>query len=187
MINNNQKYLHTQFGTVYKNNDGYYQIKTKSEGNYLKLWHRLIFEKFYKTKIPKGYIIHHKNGNRNDNCILNLQLMKENEHNRISNLGRKLSEETKLKISQAQLGEKHHFFGKKFSDEHKNKISKSISKTKNKTGYYRVSKQDALDCKQGFRWCYAYNEHGKQKYIKSVDIKKLEEKVKDKGLEWFKF
>jgi hypothetical protein len=41
--------------------------------------------------------------------------------------------------------------------------------------------------KQGFFWRYRYYEDGKQKSINSVDIKKLEEKVKMKGLLWIDF
>ena len=49
-------------------------------------------------------------------------------------------------------------------------------------GYYKINTS-----KQGFRWRYEYFEDGKQKSIKSVDIEKLEEKVKAKGLLWRKF
>ena len=61
------------------------------------------------------------------------------------------------------------------------------SKSRNKTGYYRVSKLKDNHCKQGFIWRYIYFEDGKQKVICSVDINKLEEKVKNKGLKWLKF
>ena len=113
--------------------------------------------------------------------------MKENKHNQMHNIGRQHTNKSKQKMSKAKLGENHHYYGKQFSEQHKNKISKGISKTKNKSGYYRVYKQKALDCKQGFQWCYAYRENNKTKRIKSVDIKKLEQKVKAKGLEWIKF
>lgn len=90
--------------------------------------------------------------------------------------GRKLSQKTKNKISEARLG-------MKLSDKYK--INKS--KTVNTSEYYHVYKQNRKQCKQGFTWAYRYYEDGKQKMIVSVDIKKLEEKVRAKGLKWLKF
>ena len=77
--------------------------------------------------------------------------------------------------------------GRKHTPETKTKISKIISKANNTSGYYRVHKSNDKRYKQGFRWTYRYNEDGKRKSIYSVDIKKLEEKVRAKGLEWIKF
>lgn len=89
--------------------------------------------------------------------------------------GRKLSQKTREKLSKAHLG-------KKLPD--KQKIS--ISKTLNTSGYYRVCKLNDKSCKQGFVWAYRYYKNGKQKKISSVDIEKLEEKVRAKGLKWLK-
>ena len=55
--------------------------------------------------------------------------------------------------------------------------------SKHNTGYYRVSKSVR---KNGFSWRYVYPENGKQRSILNRDIKKLEEKVKSKGLPWFR-
>jgi hypothetical protein len=44
--------------------------------------YRLLWEKNY-GKIPKGYQIHHKNGNHEDNRIENLELIKEEDHRKI--------------------------------------------------------------------------------------------------------
>ena len=121
--------------------------------------------------------------------------------------GFKHSLETRRKISEAHTGkhkgEKNHMFGKHLSEEAKRKISESkkgkcrgkhsletrrkISEATNTTGYYRVSKPKNKSMKQGFIWTYNYYEKGKKKVIYSSDLKKLEEKVKAKGLEWFKF
>ena len=66
-------------------------------------------------------------------------------------------------------------------------IDTSRDATKNKTGFYRVSKEKKSDCKQGFCYTYKYpDNNGKQKSIRSVDLKKLEIKVKEKGLTWRK-
>jgi hypothetical protein len=51
----------------------------------------------------------------------------------------------------------------------------------NKTGYFRVHKMKKSNCKQGFVWRYSYyDDNGKRKSITSVDIKKLEKKLKQK-------
>lgn len=107
--------------------------------------------------------------------------------------GRKFSQETKEKISKSMSGRKlsqktreklsKSHLGKKLPD--KQKIS--ISKTLNTSGYYRVCKLNDKSCKQGFVWAYRYYKNGKQKKISSIDIKKLEEKVRAKGLKWLKF
>lgn len=176
--------LHTKFGTAKITNNKYYQILSPTKPEYyLKYLHRLIWEDFYKCKIPKNFIIHHKNGIKTDNCILNLQLIKASEHSILHNKGNKLSDETRQKLSKSHMGKKNHFYGKKHTDKSKIKISKN----KNTTGYFRVYKSKEKGCKNGFRWVYRYKEQGKQKSIKSVDLKKLEEKVKAKGLKWIKF
>ena len=64
------------------------------------------------------------------------------------------------------------------------KLSKSISKSKNSVGLYRVSKLKDTCCKQGFRWRYTYYENGKSHLISSTTIKKLKEKVLKQKLEW---
>ena len=93
--------LKTKFGNVKIGKMGYYHVTSSKEGNYGKLWHRLIFKDFYGSEIPDGFIVHHKNGNKLDNCILNLQLMRDNEHKRLHNQGNYHSEETKRKIGDA--------------------------------------------------------------------------------------
>ena len=119
---------------------------------------------------------------------------------REANKGKKLSKETKQKISKSKKGQEPWNKGKstpdktkkKLSEAHKGKIlsdkhKESISKSNNTSGYYRVSKHKDKKYKQGFYWRYEYYEHGKYKTISSINIKKLEEKVKSKGLKWLKF
>ena len=101
--------------------------------------------------------------------------------------GRKLSQKTKDKLSKINSGENHPIYGKKRTQETKEKISKTLSKAHNTSGYYRVRKEKNSECKQGFVWRYEYREDGRKKRISSVDIKKLEKKVKAKDLEWIKF
>jgi len=45
----------------------------------LKPEHRVLFELFF-GKIPEGFVIHHKNRIKEDNRLLNLELMRLDEH-----------------------------------------------------------------------------------------------------------
>lgn len=85
--------LNTKYGKVRINKKGYYRIITSKEGNWGKYLHRLIFEDFYGY-IPNGYDVHHKNGNKLDNCILNLQLIRHDKHTSIHHKHKKVSPET---------------------------------------------------------------------------------------------
>ena len=78
------KTLHTKWGTANVGAKGYYFISSGKEGNNQKKLHRLIYEDFYGD-VPSNYIIHHKNGNKLDNCILNLQIMSKFEHDNLNN------------------------------------------------------------------------------------------------------
>lgn len=97
-----------------------------------------------------------------------------------ANKGKTLSEEAKKKMSEARKGEKHSMFGK-----HHSKNTKiEISKARNTTGFYSVSIQPHPSAKQGFCFRYNYTKNKKRKAIYSVSIFKLEQKVRDAGLEW---
>lgn len=213
--------MKTKWGNARINKNGYYHITSKKEGNCGKLLHRLIWEDFWRTEIPVGYVIHHRDHNPSNNCILNLQLMRHEDHVSLHNKGkfvsyetrrrmsenncrywenkklpdeikRKISEgnkgknhseESKKKMSEAKKGENHWNYGKYLSDETQLKMSMA----QNTSGYFRVSKVKTKKVKQGFSWQYQYYENGNQKKISSVDIEKLEYKVKAKGLKWIKF
>ena len=149
--------MKTKFGNAILNNKGYYQIKSRKEGNHNKYLHRLIFEEFY-GEIPNGYHVHHKDENPSNNCILNLQLVKADNHRTIHHKGRRLT------------------------DEHKLKISNSLSNSNDNP--FRVYKKKRKDCKQGFSWEYSYYEKGKRRYISSVNLQTLKDKVIAKGLLW---
>ena len=97
--------------------------------------------------------------------------------------GKKLSQKTRKKMSKAKSGKRHYMYGKK----HTQKTREKISKARNTTGYYRVYKQKGSQYKQGFTYKYLYYENGEHCAIYSVDLEKLEQKVKAKGLEWIKF
>ena len=93
------KKLHTKFGTAKIGSHGYYIITNTKKGHYQKFLHRAIFEDFY-GEIPEGYYVHHKNEDKTDNCILNLQLISASEHNTLHKKGKPLSEETKKRMSE---------------------------------------------------------------------------------------
>ena len=97
-----------------------------------------------------------------------------------SKKGKTHSEETKKKISESLKGENNPMYGKTHSEE----ARKKISEAQNTTGFYRVSKQKDNNYKQGFTWRYKYPYKSTKKSISSIDLKKLEEKVKKEGLEW---
>ena len=206
------KTLNTKFGKAKANKDGHYVIISRTEGNKNKYLHRLIWEDFYGKKIPKGYVIHHLNHHKDDNRIQNLQCCDKRNHSRFhgknlsdesrnkireANVGKTIPHETRLKISEANKGKKRsdetrqkmrenhskYWEGKKFDETHRLKMSKSH----NSSGYFRVHKQLNKKCKQGFTWIYRYYEDGKQNSISSVDIERLEAKVRAKGLKWLKF
>ena len=69
---------------------------------------------------------------------------------------------------------------------HSRLVKMGVDSSRNTIGYFRVFKKKEKSYKQGFRWVYQYCEGDKRKSISSVDLSKLEEKVKAKGLEWRK-
>lgn len=181
--------LKTKWGNAKVNAKGYYQITSRKEGYEGQYLHRLIFEAHY-GKIPKGIVIHHLDENPLNNHINNLKAVPLSEHTSMHTVGEnnpmygrtgeksvrygvKLTEETKQKISKTHTG-------KILSDEHK----KKLSEVANTSGIKNVYKKNDPRCKQGFIWAYQYYVGKKRKCFASVDIKKLEEKVKSHGLPW---
>ena len=184
--------MKTKYGSTYIK-EGYHRISSKKEGNKGKYLHRVIFEDFY-GEIPEGYVVHHKDGDKTNNCIMNLQLMKRSDH-----------------VSLHESGENHHFYGKNLTPDHRKKLSENhadttgenngmygkkhplsrlevFSKSHNDSGIFRVSKKRCDSCKQGFTWQYRYyDENNCRKTVMSVDLSKLKEKVLAKGLKWIEF
>ena len=202
------KTINTKFGIARISNDGYWRITSSKEGNNGKRLHRLIFEDYHKCTLLPNAVIHHRDGNKLNNRYENLELMSRGEHSILHHKGennhmwgKNHSDETKQKISEnnarywedKKLSDEHkrklsensarYWEDKKFSDEHKMKISESH----NTSGYFRVYKHKNNTCKQGFIWRYSYYDDDKKKAISSISLKKLEEKVKAKGLPWLKF
>lgn len=168
------KILHTKFGTARIDNKKYYRITSGKEGNNKKLLHRLMFEDFY-GRIPEGCNVHHKDGNKLNNCIMNLQMLTHFQH-----------------LSLHKTGENHPLYGKPPEDNpfynKKHKISSrlAMSKAKSTTGYFRVTKHKDKKYKTGFRYRYKYPKNNKIKSISSGDLNTLKKKVLSKGLHWIK-
>ena len=158
--------IKTKYGNASINN-GYYRIRSNEYGFRGQFLHRLIMAEQLGCGIPKNYHVHHIDGNKLNNKIENLQTITPEEHTRLHT-----------------TGENHPMYGKYHSDDSKQKMSES----QNSSGYFRVCKYKDNTCKQGFTYCYRYyDEDGRRKSISSVDIEKLEEKVKSRGLEWVVF
>lgn len=99
---------------------GYHTVAKKG---YL---HRLIWE-YYNHKIPEGYVVHHKDFNKNNNKISNLELMSAKEHKAYH-----IREAQSRGKMLAGYDDKNPFYGKKHSFKSKllNRFSKSGSNKK---------------------------------------------------------
>lgn len=162
--------IKTRFGKAKIYHDGYYRITSRKEGNHNKQLHRVIYEDYHKCTILPNGVIHHKDKNRTNNNIDNLELMDSFEHLSLHHTDE----------NYGLVGENHPNYGKNHSD----KSMVQMSKTRTATGYYRVSKDKKHDVNQGFVWKYQYYIDGKRKSIVSVNLKDLKDKVVSKGLDW---
>lgn len=59
--------------------------------------HRLTMEAELEEGIPDGFYVHHKNGDKLDNRLSNLEIIKASEHQSLHNKGRKQSKEHIMK------------------------------------------------------------------------------------------
>lgn len=155
--------LATRFGNVLINKNGYYAVCSEKEGNFNKLLHRLIYEEHYGIKIPNNCCIHHINGDKLDNRISNLQMMTRREHSKLHN-----------------TGENNPFFDKNIPFDSK----LDLSKNRNTTGFFRVSKKRNSSYKKGYVWQYRYYYKGEIKIIYGNTLEKLYRNVVANGLEW---
>jgi len=75
----------TEFGNAYKRKDGYYQISSGIHQG--KLLHRLVYENNFGS-IPKGFHIHHIDGNKENNVPGNLMILSKSNHHSMHMKGR---------------------------------------------------------------------------------------------------
>lgn len=66
--------------------------------------HRYIMEQHIGRKLSRNEVVHHKNGDKRDNRIENLEIMSLSEHTKKHKTGKAHSEKTKQKLSMAMLG-----------------------------------------------------------------------------------
>ena len=152
------KVINTKFGKAKIYEDYYIIVGGVNDGKKL---HRLIYESFHKVCLLPKTIIHHIDGNKQNNCILNLEALTWGEHTILHRTGKKHSEETKLKISNSKKG-------RKMTDAEKKHLSEV------------TTIKEPRIIKIGFA------ENGKQRYalkmngkilMKSVDLKRLQKEL----------
>lgn len=83
--------------------------------------HRHIMEENLGRKLTRYEVVHHKNGNKRDNRIENLEIMSLSEHTRLHKIGKSLSNETKEKIKKSRFG-KPNIACRKLSNENVEKL-----------------------------------------------------------------
>lgn len=69
--------------------------------------HRYIMECHLGRKLSSNEVIHHKDNNRQNNCLDNLELMTRSEHAKLHSKDRILSDETKKKLSEIFTGHRN--------------------------------------------------------------------------------
>jgi len=164
--------IQTKWGNAYLH-QGYYRISSMEyRGESL---HKLIYEDYHKCTVIYGHI-HHIDGNKTNNNPENLILLTPSEHAKITQDFRKYGNRKENPLI-PRVSEK---------DEDYWKYSNQLSVDRNTTGYLHVYKQVCPRWSQGFTWKYTWRENGKLKTLESTNIKKLEAKVKAKGLPWQK-
>lgn len=72
-----RKYGLPKEGTIRINNMGYPEVFTRG---LFRPEHRIVFEKHLNRKLVKGEVIHHRDGNKLNNRIENLQLLVKDSH-----------------------------------------------------------------------------------------------------------
>ena len=102
-------------GGVYKNDSGYFLQRDSSMQTYKRL-HRNIMEEFLGRPLTPEEVVHHKNGNKTDNRIENLEITNKYAHTMIHRPTAKLNEQvvteilteySKGAVTRRELSEKH--------------------------------------------------------------------------------
>ena len=70
--------INDRLSKIHVDRDGYLTVRVN---NKKQMVHRLVYE-YFGTDFNKGYHIHHIDGNKQNNCIDNLECISQSEHNR---------------------------------------------------------------------------------------------------------
>jgi HNH endonuclease len=77
--------------------------------------HRLVMEQHLGRKLTSNEVVHHKDGDKFNNSLDNLEVMSRAEHSRMHMTGRKLSEKQRRELSERMMGTPG--ISRKFSEE----------------------------------------------------------------------
>jgi hypothetical protein len=122
---------------------GYVWVRVKLHGAIRAVWikeHHFLWSKKHGRKVPDGFVLHHKDHNKENNRLSNLVLMSRAEHARTHHVGRKISLLVRRKMSRSakarctpvwrkavsqrvKLQHKQGRFGRRIRNEHKDSTS----------------------------------------------------------------
>jgi len=87
-----QKTYYSNFPYKSKGMDGYWYIYRKTTSGFMHKTseHRYIMQQSLPGQIPKGYIVHHRDGNKCNNTLSNLDILTRSEHSKKHNSKHKL-------------------------------------------------------------------------------------------------
>ena len=105
-------------GAISINKDGYYRKRNPKTGKYL-LVHQEIWKENNLPYIPKGFCVHHLDGDSLNNNEKNLLLLDFSTHTKLHHLGTTHTKETKAKMSKSRKGVK-------FTEEHRINLKKAL-------------------------------------------------------------
>jgi hypothetical protein len=97
--------MQTKWGNAILTKWGYWIVKSNEKGNRGKAVHVLVLEEKIGRPLNENECGHHIDGDKQNNDPVNLEVMDKAEHKSLHNTGKTLSEESRAKVSKAQLGE----------------------------------------------------------------------------------
>ncbi len=131
-----------------------YQYKAKKVNGKRIDEHRLIAIQYWGEEACKGMDVHHKNGNKLDNSIENLELIPRSIHSKMHMIGRTLPEETRKKLSVATRD-----YFKTHTQSNKKMVGQfsssgellSVYESCSAVSYYGFDRPHVKDCCKGIR------------------------------------